>query len=393
MVSPVKKRGACEGGCCAVETIQEEQKTNEEVLKEKDDEEAMARNKKDILTPSNHHQPPKEAASSMARHFRLLLLLVLAVNSSVLILLARYTRSAPIVPDILNCILVTEIGKVLLNSLLEAWTVPEGGIVSSIRYHIVDRPMDAIQLLLPAVLYLIQNYLMYYSVGNLTAPVYQALLQGRLLTTAAVSIVLLSRSYSIQQWACLFILTVGVTIVILDTEFPNGNTAVTQNSIHGLVALSVSCLSNSLACVYFEYLVKQQQQQRKPTLTVQNTPSQEDATTAIRQPSLWMRSLQLALFTILLIFLERTIGSQSSSSFTQEEPRPFFYGFTPLVWLVIFLAVGGGSLVAAVIKVRRIYPYWSALLFSRAGYGTSPTRQNLTFVVFSATSTSSSSVH
>jgi solute carrier family 35 (UDP-sugar transporter), member A1/2/3 len=352
MFSPVKKRGACEGGCCTVETIQEEQKTNEVVRKE-DDEESMARNKKDIVTPSSHHQRPKEATSSMARHFRLLLLLVLAVNSSVLILLARYTRSAPIVPDIMNCILVTEIGKVLLNSLLEAWTVPEGSLVSSIRYHIVDRPMDAIQLLLPAVLYLIQNYLMYYSVGNLTAPVYQALLQGRLLTTAAVSIVLLSRSYSIQQWACLFILTVGVTIVILDTEFPNGHAAVTKNSIQGLVALSVSCLSNSLACVYFEYLVKQQQQ-RKPTLTVQNTASQEDATTTIRQPSLWMRSLQLALFTILLIFLERTIGSQSSASSTQEEPRPFFYGFTPLVWLVIFLAVGGGSLVAAVIKVRRI---------------------------------------
>ena len=87
--------------------------------------------------------------------------------------------------------------------------------MSSIQLHILDRPKDALKILVPALLYLLQNSLLYVALSNLTAPIFQVTYQGKLVTTAVVSVIMLQRKYSFQQWVCLVALSLGVAIVVL----------------------------------------------------------------------------------------------------------------------------------------------------------------------------------
>merc|ERR1712228_918805 len=88
-------------------------------------------------------------------------------------------------------------------------------ICTSIQEHIIARPGDFLRISIPAILYLVQNSLLYVALSNLSAPLFQVCYQAKLLTTALVSVVLLQRRYSLKQWICLSTLGLGVAVVVL----------------------------------------------------------------------------------------------------------------------------------------------------------------------------------
>lgn len=275
--------------------------------------------------------------------FKLMLLTGMVLQNSATVLVGRYTRSSVRVEDLYvvnHLILVTEVGKLILSCVFE-YVTTNGGLVQSIKSNCIERPWDALKIMIPALLYLVQNSLLYTALSNLTAPVFQVTYQGKLVTTAIVSVLMLNRKYSFQQWICLVVLSVGVAVVVLgetggsssskdsSTTEAESNTA-PQSLMLGLTSVTIACLSSALAGVYFEKVVKTSSagEKQKPV-------------------SVWMRNFQLAFFTIWTAMLQ---GWWTNMGQAEADAKPYFHGFTPLVWILVALQAGGGLLVAAVIK-------------------------------------------
>jgi solute carrier family 35 (UDP-sugar transporter), member A1/2/3 len=271
--------------------------------------------------------------------FKLILLTGMVLQNSATVLVGRYTRSSVPVDDLYvvnHLILVTEVGKLLLSCVFE-YVGTNGGLVQSIQSNCIERPWDALKIMIPALLYLVQNSLLYTALSNLTAPVFQVTYQGKLVTTAIVSVLMLNRKYSIQQWVCLVVLSIGVAVVVLgetdgnssDGDNKDGEKA-PQSLVLGLTAVTIACLSSALAGVYFEKVVK----------TSSNGEKQKPV-------SVWMRNFQLAFFTIWTAMLQ---GWWTNAGKSVADTKPYFHGFTSWVWILVCLQAGGGLLVAAVIK-------------------------------------------
>jgi len=267
--------------------------------------------------------------------FKLILLTGMVLQNSATVLVGRYTRSSVPADELYvvnHLIVITEIGKLLLSFVFE-YVTTNGQLVQSIQTNIIQRPFDALKIMVPALLYLVQNSLLYVALSNLTAPIFQVTYQGKLVTTAIVSVIMLNRKYSFHQWICLIVLSIGVAVVVLG-ESGNDNKSTTageQSLVKGLTAVTIACLSSALAGVYFEKVLK----------NVGNNTEKS------KPVSVWMRNIQLAFFTIWTALFQGWWSAKPDESGIQ---KPYFHGFTTWVWILVLLQAGGGLLVAAVIK-------------------------------------------
>lgn len=274
-----------------------------------------------------------QASKFEGNSFRLMLLTLMVLQNSATVLVGRYTRSSVPKEEMFivgNFVLTTEFTKLILSAMLEQYT--GNSIIESIKVHVFARPLDFLKISIPAILYLVQNTLLYVALSNLSAPLFQVTYQGKLLTTALVSVVLLNRRYNMKQWICLTTLGFGVAAVVLGETKAKDDAPQElndQNMIVGLIAVSISCLSSALAGVYFEKVLKK-------------VSNDDDST--IPPPSLWMRNVQLAFFSVVVAYLKR-LGSDD-----EDNLLPFFHGFNNAVWILVACQAGGGLLVAAVIK-------------------------------------------
>lgn len=268
--------------------------------------------------------PEPEKEKGAANSFKLFLLVMMVAQNSATVLVGRYTRSSvpkDMLYDVNHLIIIVELGKFILSSILE-FNATKGKLLQSLQQHVFERPFDALKVLIPALLYLVQNTLLYVALSNLTAPLFQVTYQAKLVTTALVSVLMLQRSYSFQQWVCLFVLSLGVAIVVLGEQQKKAEAA-NQNLFVGLVAVSISCFSSALAGVYFEKVLKKPQDKAP-------------------QASLWMRNMQLAFYSIIIAALQGASRPPSEQA--------YLHGFTFWTWVLVALQAGGGLLVAAVIK-------------------------------------------
>jgi len=307
-----------------------------------------------------------EASAKKDQAFRAFLLFMMTAQNSSVILVTRYTRAGMAPEDLYvinDLVMITEVGKLVAAAALE-YNLTNGHLLRSIKENIFDRPLDFLRILIPSLLYLIQNSVLYIAISNLTAPMFQVTYQCKLLTTAIVSVVMLQRRYSMKQWICLTILGIGVAIVVLgardhsssddkvdaaDEGAEDGaeevvsseSAANEQNLFAGLMAVTVACLCSAFAGVYFEKVLK------KPT---------NDGGEARAPVSMWMRNIQMAFFSICIAMInghrEHADRGYTGGMDENGDPmlKPFMHGFTGWAWVIVFLQAGGGMLVAAVIK-------------------------------------------
>jgi len=266
--------------------------------------------------------------------FKLLLLTGMVLQNSSVVLIGRYSRR-PELPRgdlyvVNHLILVTEIGKLILSFAFEHVTTG-GQLMQSIQQCIIDQPYDAMKIMVPALLYLVQNSLMYVALSNLSAPLFQVTYQGKLVTTAIVSVLMLNRKYTAQQWICLVALSLGVAIVVLGEGEEPPETKGVQSLSVGLASVTISCLCSALAGVYFEKVVKNV-----------GAGSEKEKAAPV---SVWIRNVELAFFTIVIAIVQGWTSSKP-----ETKGLPYFHGFTGWVWLIVALQAGGGMLVAAIIK-------------------------------------------
>jgi UDP-sugar transporter A1/2/3 len=300
-----------------------------------------------------------DAASSATakkdQAFRLFLLFMMTAQNTSVVLVTRYTRVGISTEDmyvINDLVMITEVGKLVLAAALE-YNHTNGQLLRSIQENIIERPLDFFRILIPSLLYLVQNSVLYIAIGNLTAPMFQVTYQCKLLTTAIVSVIMLQRRYSTKQWICLSLLGLGVAIVVLGAREDTGggsanksssggeDSANSQNLFAGLTAVTIACLCSAFAGVYFEKILKH---------------STNDRGHARPPVSEWMRNVQMALFSICIalinMYRERDARGYTGEVDENNDPlsKPFMHGFTAWAWVIVALQAGGGLLVAAVIK-------------------------------------------
>jgi len=299
-----------------------------------------------------------ESKSSPAR-FKVLLLLLMVLQNSSSVLVARHTRTN-IPKDQLyvvnHLILMTEATKFVLACGLESRRTG-GKLWQSLQIHIGQRPQDMVAIVIPSVLYVMQNSLVVVALSNLSAPLFQVAYQCKLLTTALVSCLFLGRRYSIQQWICLASLGLGVAIVVLGettttTQTTAPSSLFSNNMILGLTAVMIGCISSAFAGVGLEIVLK-----NKPLVPPKKEydESTSSFTTATeKEPaSLWMRNIQMAGISVLIALIQNGlthISSNNSNGNTNDVRKLFLHGFHGWVWVLVLLQAGGGMLVAAVIK-------------------------------------------
>ncbi|XP_024240905.1 UDP-galactose translocator isoform X1 [Oncorhynchus tshawytscha] len=265
--------------------------------------------------------------SEVNRKLKYISLAILVVQNASLILSIRYVRTLP--GDrffTTSAVVMAEVLKVL-TCLLIILFQRKGNLKEFIvlQYNsIVIQYKDTLKLAVPALIYTLQNNLQYVAISNLPAATFQVTYQLKILTTALFSVLMLRKSLSRIQWLSLLLLFAGVAIVQLEQEGKQKETTVTgpsQNYAKGLVAVIVSCLSSGFAGVYFEKILKGS------------------------SASVWMRNIQLGIFGTLLGLL----GMWWNDGLAIAE-KGFLFGYTPMVWGVIFNQAFGGLLVAVVVK-------------------------------------------
>lgn len=176
----------------------------------------------------------------------------------------------------------------------------------------------------------IQNNLQYVAVSNLDAATFQVTYQMKILTTAAFSVLLLRRKLSSNQWLSLLCLAIGVGIVQIQAGQGglSASTALLEmNVMKGFLAVVAACFISGLAGVYFEMVLKDS------------------------QTDLWIRNLQLSLFSLLpalapIIFTQKASEYDTGDSFMSS----LFNNFGVWAWATVFIQVLGGLVTAMVIK-------------------------------------------
>jgi drug/metabolite transporter (DMT)-like permease len=189
---------------------------------------------------------------------------------------------------------------------------------------------------------------------------------------------MLRRSLSSLQWLSIALLSLGVGVVQLasstadakhhvhshDSVSPSGTSASVakraletvseggMNQLLGLIAIILACLSSGFSGVYFEKVLKKKS--TPPALPIPSSPSSDgDAPIAAplqpigRKTGLWVRNIQLSLFSLLVGSIIYLATAQSLSSLSASV---FLEGFTPIVWVVVFVQILGGLLAAVVIQ-------------------------------------------
>ncbi|KAJ8257755.1 hypothetical protein GJAV_G00189340 [Gymnothorax javanicus] len=254
-------------------------------------------------------------------------LAVLVVQNASLILSIRYVRTLP--GDhffATSAVVMAEILKVF-TCLVIILLQKRGRVkdfIALLYDSIIVQYWDTLKLGVPSLIYTLQNNLQYVAISNLPAATFQVTYQLKILTTALFSVLMLRKSLSRVQWVSLVLLFAGVAIVQVEQEGKQKESTVSsanQNYVKGLVAVVVSCLSSGFAGVYFEKILKGS------------------------SASVWLRNVQLGIFGTLLGLLGLWWNDGPAIA-----RKGFLFGYTPMVWGVIFNQAFGGLLVAVVVK-------------------------------------------
>ncbi|KAK5092216.1 hypothetical protein LTR70_005871 [Exophiala xenobiotica] len=211
---------------------------------------------------------------------------------------------------------------------------PYHGILS------IQRVSPVLSLLVPSILYTVQNNLQFVAVSNLDAATFQVAYQGKILTTAICAVIFLGKKLSTTQSSSIILLAAGVACASVPA------TATTQQALshrhqdhaRGIAAVSMACLISGFAGVYTESILKKTQTQTQQITTTG---------TEVRQTNIlafWHRNLHLCLTSLVSAALSVLIIDKD-----QITTHGFWHGYNRTVWAVIVLQAIGGLTVALVI--------------------------------------------
>jgi UDP-sugar transporter A1/2/3 len=250
-------------------------------------------------------------------------LVALVVQNSFLSICMRYTfihnDGNPYITS--TAVLLAEILKLVISTIVCITVDSKGNMSQFLNTCYVDmmkNSRDWFKLMVPSILYTLQNSLQYYSMSCLSAPVFQVLYQMKIITTAVFSVLILSKRLISTQWLSVFSLACGIALVQLSQTVMDEGKA---NSIYGLISVLCGCLTSGFAGVYFELVLKQ------------------------TNASIWMRNIQLSAIGIVVSIISCYMRDKQAIL-----DRGFLSGYNEYVVAVIVLQAAGGLIVAVVVK-------------------------------------------
>ena len=176
------------------------------------------------------------------------------------------------------------------------------------------------KLAVPAVLYTIQNNLVYVAVNSLTPASYIICSQGKIFTTAFFSVVMLSVKLQMHQYLSFILLACGMVLTQLDFGVNVDSAYSFNRQIAGVIAITLGSITSGFTGVYLEILYKSGTE------------------------SIWERNLQLGVYALPIASL-LAIANQS-----RNWERSPLDGFDSYVYALILVQVTGGLIVAGVMK-------------------------------------------
>ena len=274
-----------------------------------------------------------EVSTSTAVFIKYAALFLLVAQMVGLVLLMRYSRivhtgeegAAPMYLAS-TAVFMMEVMKLVICLGVIAWQ-SHGALVSELRVHVLQSPLEILKLTVPSALYTVQNNLLYLALTNLDAATYQVCYQLKILTTALFSAVMLQRKFSASKWASLVLLTAGVAVVQISgsgdqhTSAQGDEAEGNQNRVVGLMAVLFAACTSGFSGVYFEKILKGS------------------------RTSLWIRNVQMGLPSIVIAYV--TVYMKDAPAVAEQG---FFGGYNNLVWTVVTVQAVGGLIVATVVK-------------------------------------------
>ncbi|CAK5081748.1 unnamed protein product [Meloidogyne enterolobii] len=273
--------------------------------------------------------------SSFNASIKLGVLIWLTVQNAVHALLLRYSRVRDVKEMYFSTVAVfwTEVIKLCVCLLVvfhSESSSPEGFLsgFELIKKQVFEQPKDTLKVCLPSMLYILQNNLFYTAASHLNAATFMIISQLKIFSAAIFSIILLNRSLLRAQWISLIILFIGVCLVQMQPEdeqkqnTERKNVMSEQNVLTGFIAASIACGLSGFSGVFFEKILK-----------------------GSAPVSLWMRNIQMAVFSIPSSFLATMIQDGSKIS-----EHGFMYGWDIVVWTTAFWYAVGGLSVAVCLK-------------------------------------------
>ena len=239
-------------------------------------------------------------------NFKVLIVSILVVQTTALVLLLKLAGSY----NISIAILLSECSKLIISLLIHFIQTPDMNL-KNLYSSLFGQDSSFTSVIVLALLYFAQNNLLFFAIAHLDAATYQVTAQLKILTTALFSALMLNRRFSTMQWLSLILLTVGMVLI----QLPSFSSA-SSNSLNGFLAVIAACISSGFAGVWFEKMLKE------------------------TKVSLWIRNIQLSLFSI----IPALVLSFSTSSLDG------LFNLNKRVLAIIFMQSVGGLLVSYVIK-------------------------------------------
>ncbi|XP_061926554.1 solute carrier family 35 member A3b isoform X1 [Entelurus aequoreus] len=268
-------------------------------------------------------------SSSHSKMMKYLSLGVLVLQTTSLVLTMRYSRTLKDDgPRYLasSAVVSTEVIKILVCTVLVYIenNFSAQAMKQLLKEEFVSRPRETLKLAIPALIYTLQNNLLYVALSNLDAATYQVTYQLKILTTALFSVSMLGRRLGFYQWFSLLVLMAGVILV----QWPTVSEGDSEQKVLsasaqfvGVMAVLIACLSSGFAGVYFEKILKETKQ------------------------SVWVRNIQLGLFG----FAFASLGMLGYDGRRVAE-FGMFQGYNWIACTVVLLQALGGLVIAVVIK-------------------------------------------
>jgi len=249
-------------------------------------------------------------------------LVLLTLQNATSILLLRYVRTTP-GPRFINstAVVTSEIQKTILSICLVIYE--ERDVMKGLKLmydKIICQPYDTFKTGIPALLYTLQNNLLFVAISNLDAATFQVTYQLKIFTTAVLMVFMLRRQLGLVQWFALFLLFIGISLVQVE-NMTSTKPKQDVNAVYGFGAVIVACIFSGLAGVYFEKILKGS------------------------DVSVWIRNIQLGGFGIIVGFVTMLINDGP-----EVKSKGFLFGYTEMVWTATMIHSAGGLIVALVVK-------------------------------------------
>ncbi len=265
--------------------------------------------------------------------FKSFLLIFVCLQTSGHTLIVRYSQFVLHENYLISStIIVGELLKLLFSSLIVFRSLGSADDKFS-HFSLIFR--QSLPMSVPALLYYCQGILTFVGLQNLESSIYAVIAQGKLLTTAFISVIVMKKKLNSNQWRALILLVIGVILVqirpepcrelnqsetIVDSDSDTHNHG--NSSIGLLAVLSVITLSG-ISGVYLEFHLK-----------------------GTLEFTIWERNIQLSFYGIFFGILKILFFSSDYSFIVQNS---FFHGYSHFTWLIIGLYSAGGLAVAGVI--------------------------------------------